>query len=106
MNTHKLRKRHLNVYGFFLLGLRLDKRIEEAAPAAQQLQELGRRLRCDDSGSEHVSLFHLFLKIIRNSHIPLRYFTSLIFDLWFRAFFFRIFLQFASVISDVSLRYD
>lgn len=37
------------------LGLRLDKRIEEAAPAAQQLQELGRRLRCDDSSSEHVS---------------------------------------------------
>lgn len=80
MNTHemallRLRKKmfvHLNTSGFYLLGLRLDKRIEEAAPAAQQLQELGRRLRCDDSGSEHVSLFNLFSKILRNSHIPQR----------------------------------
>lgn len=37
------------------LGLRLEKRIEEAVPAGQQLQELGMRLRCDDSGSENVS---------------------------------------------------
>lgn len=37
------------------LGLRLERRIEEAVPAGQQLQELGMRLRCDDSGSEHVS---------------------------------------------------
>lgn len=39
------------------LGLRLEKRIEEAVPAGQQLQELGMRLRCDDSGSENVSTF-------------------------------------------------
>lgn len=35
--------------GLTELGLRLEKRIEEAAPAAQQLQEL--RLRLEDSGS-------------------------------------------------------
>ncbi|XP_036217388.2 homeotic protein deformed [Bactrocera oleae] len=35
------------------LGLKLEKRIEEAAPAGQQLQELGMRLRCDDTGSEN-----------------------------------------------------
>lgn len=56
------------------LGLRLEKRIEEAAPAGQQLQELGMRLRCDDSGSEQVSTFevnsswsqfiYLFIKLI------------------------------------------
>lgn len=40
----------------FSAGLRLERRIEEAVPAGQQLQELGMRLRCDDSGSEHVSL--------------------------------------------------
>ncbi|BFF89628.1 homeotic protein deformed [Drosophila madeirensis] len=34
------------------LGLKLEKRIEEAVPAGQQLQELGMRLRCDDMGSE------------------------------------------------------
>lgn len=33
----------------------MEKRIEEAAPAGQQLQELGMRLRCDDTGSENVS---------------------------------------------------
>ncbi|XP_065355220.1 homeotic protein deformed [Calliphora vicina] len=35
------------------LGLKLEKRIEEAVPAGQQLQELGMRLRCDDEGSEN-----------------------------------------------------
>uniref|UniRef100_A0A1I8NGV0 Uncharacterized protein n=1 Tax=Musca domestica TaxID=7370 RepID=A0A1I8NGV0_MUSDO len=35
------------------LGLKLEKRIEEAVPAGQQLQELGMRLRCDDDGSEN-----------------------------------------------------
>ncbi|KAH8243386.1 hypothetical protein KR032_007101 [Drosophila birchii] len=35
------------------LGLKLEKRIEEAVPAGQQLQELGMRLRCDDMGSEN-----------------------------------------------------
>lgn len=40
------------------IGLRLEKRIEEAVPAGQQLQELGMRLRCDDSGSENVSTFN------------------------------------------------
>lgn len=42
------------------IGMKLNKRIEEAAPAAQQLQELGRRLRCDDSGSEAVSISFIF----------------------------------------------
>uniref|UniRef100_A0A1A9W4J0 Homeotic protein deformed n=1 Tax=Glossina brevipalpis TaxID=37001 RepID=A0A1A9W4J0_9MUSC len=35
------------------LGLKLEKRIEEAVPAGQQLQELGMRLRCEDTGSEN-----------------------------------------------------
>lgn len=35
-------------------GLKLDRRIEEAVPAGQQLQELGMRLRCDDIGSDQV----------------------------------------------------
>lgn len=39
-----------------ILGLKLERRIEEAVPAGQQLQELGRRLRCDDSGSDNVSV--------------------------------------------------
>ncbi|XP_058117072.1 homeotic protein deformed [Anopheles ziemanni] len=34
------------------LGMKLDRRIEEAAPAGQQLQELGMRLRCDDASSD------------------------------------------------------
>uniref|UniRef100_A0A336JX35 CSON002406 protein n=1 Tax=Culicoides sonorensis TaxID=179676 RepID=A0A336JX35_CULSO len=34
------------------LGMKLDRRIEEAVPAAQQLQELGMRLRCDDNSSD------------------------------------------------------
>lgn len=33
----------------------MEKRIEEAVPAGQQLQELGMRLRCEDTGSENVS---------------------------------------------------
>jgi hypothetical protein len=37
-------------------GMKLDKRIEEAVPAGQQLQELGMRLRClDDGSSDQVS---------------------------------------------------
>lgn len=36
--------------------MKLDKRIEEAVPAGQQLQELGMRLRClDDGSSDQVS---------------------------------------------------
>ena len=35
--------------------MKLDRRIEEAVPAAQQLQELGMRLRCDDASSDQVS---------------------------------------------------
>jgi homeobox protein HoxA/B/C/D4 len=39
------------------LGMKLDKRIEEAVPAGQQLQELGMRLRClDDGSSDQVSV--------------------------------------------------
>ena len=34
--------------------MKLERRIEEAVPAGQQLQELGMRLRCDDTSSEHV----------------------------------------------------
>ncbi|XP_053668699.1 homeotic protein deformed [Anopheles marshallii] len=34
------------------LGMKLDRRIEEAAPTGQQLQELGMRLRCDDASSD------------------------------------------------------
>lgn len=50
--------RQLNFYFCYeKLGLRLEKRIEEAVPAGQQLQELGMRLRCDDSGSENVSVY-------------------------------------------------
>lgn len=38
--------------------MKLDKRIEEAVPAGQQLQELGMRLRClDDGSSDQVILF-------------------------------------------------
>lgn len=48
------------------LGLRLERRIEEAVPAAQQLQELGMKLRCDDSSSEHVSTLHTPLETIEN----------------------------------------
>lgn len=41
---------------FICLGMKLDKRIEEAVPAGQQLQELGMRLRClDDGSSDQVS---------------------------------------------------
>lgn len=36
--------------------MKLERRIEEAVPAGQQLQELGMRLRCDDTSSEHVSI--------------------------------------------------
>uniref|UniRef100_A0A182SA70 Uncharacterized protein n=1 Tax=Anopheles maculatus TaxID=74869 RepID=A0A182SA70_9DIPT len=32
--------------------MKLDRRIEEAAPTGQQLQELGMRLRCDDASSD------------------------------------------------------
>jgi hypothetical protein len=43
-------------------GMKLDKRIEEAVPAGQQLQELGMRLRClDDGSSDQVTL---------HSHLP------------------------------------
>lgn len=50
----------LFLFSFFVLsllfaGLRLERRIEEAQPAAQQLHELGLRVRYDDSSSEHVS---------------------------------------------------
>ncbi|XP_063704068.1 homeotic protein deformed [Culicoides brevitarsis] len=38
------------------LGMKLDRRIEEAVPAAQQLQELGMRLRCDDNSSDQDDL--------------------------------------------------
>lgn len=41
--------------------MKLDKRIEEAVPAAQQLQELGMRLRClDDGSSDQVKILENF----------------------------------------------
>lgn len=42
---------------YLLLGMKLDRRIEEAVPTGQQLQELGMRLRCDDTGSEQVIFY-------------------------------------------------
>lgn len=46
-----------NEINFSVPGMKLDKRIEEAVPAGQQLQELGMRLRClDDGSSDQVSL--------------------------------------------------
>jgi hypothetical protein len=45
-----------DLYFSFETGMKLDKRIEEAVPAGQQLQELGMRLRClDDGSSDQVS---------------------------------------------------
>ena len=41
-------------------GMKLDRRIEEAVPAGQQLQELGMRLRCDDASSDQVINEKLF----------------------------------------------
>ncbi|CAD6994842.1 unnamed protein product [Ceratitis capitata] len=43
----------LILYSTFFYRTEMEKRIEEAAPAGQQLQELGMRLRCDDTGSEN-----------------------------------------------------
>lgn len=40
---------------FARVGLKLEKRIEEAVPAGQQLQELFMKLRYDDTSSENVS---------------------------------------------------
>lgn len=42
--------------------MKLDRRIEEAVPAGQQLQELGMRLRCDDTSSEQVIYMRLKFK--------------------------------------------
>jgi homeobox protein HoxA/B/C/D4 len=42
--------------------MKLDKRIEEAVPAGQQLQELGMRLRCLDDGSSDQVSFVEFIK--------------------------------------------
>jgi len=50
----------------FPAGLKLEKRIEEAVPAGQQLQELGMRLRCDDMGSENVNTEKIFQKRTHN----------------------------------------
>lgn len=45
--------------------MKLDKRIEEAVPAGQQLQELGMRLRClDDGSSDQVNIvFNLLARM-------------------------------------------
>lgn len=65
--THKTiqidrKKRIENCFlDWFVAGLKLERRIEEAVPAGQQLQELGMKYRCDDSGSENVSFFFFFL---------------------------------------------
>lgn len=47
----------LCLFFYLLLGMKLDRRIEEAVPTGQQLQELGMRLRCDDTGSEQVIFY-------------------------------------------------
>lgn len=44
--------------------MKLDKRIEEAVPAGQQLQELGMRLRClDDGSSDQVSIARILRRV-------------------------------------------
>lgn len=43
--------------------MKLDRRIEEAVPTGQQLQELGMRLRCDDTGSEQVIFYNNLINI-------------------------------------------
>lgn len=52
--SYYLRNPHNNQTVFLIIGMKLDRRIEEAVPAGQQLQELGMRLRCDDTSSEQV----------------------------------------------------
>lgn len=52
---------NLCIFAFFISGMKLDKRIEEAVPAGQQLQELGMRLRCDDASSDQVMTFINYL---------------------------------------------
>lgn len=48
--------------------MKLDKRIEEAVPAGQQLQELGMRLRClDDGNSDQVIKLKKTLKFTKFS---------------------------------------
>lgn len=47
----------INNMTLIFTGMKLDKRIEEAVPAGQQLQELGMRLRCgDDDNSDQVKI--------------------------------------------------
>lgn len=48
--------------------MKLDRRIEEAVPTGQQLQELGMRLRCDDNSSDQVNL-HWFVLLFSHSLI-------------------------------------
>lgn len=55
---------------FNYLGMKLDRRIEEAVPAAQQLQELGMRLRCDDNSSDQVSNI-ILLQFVNRDEKPL-----------------------------------
>lgn len=57
MNKVKiLRYKKCSIFIPISSGMKLDKRIEEAVPAGQQLQELGMRLRClDDGSSDQVS---------------------------------------------------
>jgi hypothetical protein len=52
-------------------GMKLDKRIEEAVPTGQQLQELGMRLRClDDGSSDQVNIFEISRTPALSSKLP------------------------------------
>lgn len=44
--------------------MRLERRIEEAVPAGQQLQELGMKLRYDDTSSEQVSIYIFIIRFL------------------------------------------
>jgi hypothetical protein len=69
-------------YTYFPSGMKLDRRIEEAVPAGQQLHELGMRLRCDDASSDQVSINKKLQKIsykidFNNSSYRMIYWTKI-----------------------------
>lgn len=57
--------RYISNQKIFFSGLKLERRIEEAVPAGQQLQELGMKLRYDDACSDTVNLINK-CKVKRN----------------------------------------
>lgn len=48
----RIKETYLVNFKISTAGLKLEKRLEEAAPTGQQLQEV---LHCDDMGSENVN---------------------------------------------------